>query len=134
MIHRVPPPLPNLHRARILVAEDEPVIALDVASAVEEAGGEVVGPAASVRQALLLVERDGVMAAILDVDLLDGNVGPVIEELMRRGIPVVIHSGGGLGPELLQRFPDVDVYNKPAPMRQLLGRVAGRLNHGRLDH
>jgi DNA-binding NtrC family response regulator len=129
MIHRVPPPSANLHRARVLVAEDEPVIALDLASAVEEAGGEVVGPAASVRQAMSLVCDDGLQAAILDFDLLDGNVGPVIEELMRRGIPAIVHSGGGLGRELRERFPDVDVYNKPAPVHLLMGRVAVRLNN-----
>jgi DNA-binding NtrC family response regulator len=127
MIHRVPPPLAKLHRARVLVAEDEPVIALDVAFAVEEAGGEVVGPAASVRQALSLVEGDGIQAAILDVDLLDGNVGPVIEELARRGIPTVIHSGAGVPAFLRDRFKDLAVYRKPTPPLVLVDHVAGRL-------
>ncbi len=118
-----------LRRARVLVAEDEPVIALDLASAVEEAGGCVVGPAASVKQALRLVANDGVCAAILDVDLLDGDVGPVIEELMRRAIPVIIHSGAGLPPTLLARFRNVEVHQKPTPAEVLISRLAGRLGH-----
>ena len=118
-----------LRRARVLVAEDEPVIAFDLASAVEEAGGCVVGPASSVQQALRLVAGDGVCAAILDVDLLDGDVGPVIEELARRSIPVLIHSGAGLPATLLARFRDVEVHRKPTPSDVLVSRLAGRLGH-----
>lgn len=119
----------TLRRARVLVAEDEPIIALDVASAVEEAGGCVVGPAASVRQALWLVANDGICAAILDVDLLDGDIGPVIEELTRRSIPVIIHSGAGLPTALLARFRNLEVHQKPTPAEILVSRVAGRLKH-----
>ncbi len=126
IIHHAPP---ALRRARVLVAEDEPVIALDLASAVEEAGGCVVGPAASVQQALRLVAADGICAAILDVDLLDGDVGPVIEELVRRSVPVIIHSGAGLPPTLLARFRDVEVHQKPTPAETLVRRLAGRLGH-----
>lgn len=129
MIHRVAPPLSSLHRARVLVAEDEPVIALDLASAVEEAGGEVVGPVASVRQALSLVDEDGIQAAIVDVDLLDGDIGPVIEELTRRGLPVIVHSGGGLPPELRDRFSEIEVYRKPTLASVLVNRIAGRIRH-----
>jgi len=117
----------DLQRARVLVAEDEPLIALDLAFAVEEAGGEVVGPAASVRQALSLVANDGIRAAILDVDLIDGNVGPVIEELTRRGVPVIIHSGAGLPASLLARFRQIEVHQKPTASNILVSRIAGRL-------
>ncbi len=111
----------------MLVAEDEPVIAMDVAWAVEEAGGCVLGPASSVRQALKLLSDNGVCAAILDVDLLDGDIGPVVEELMRRAVPVIIHSGAGLPPALLDRFQGVEVHRKPTPVDLLVRSVAGRL-------
>lgn len=129
MMQRHPLALADLRRARVLVADDEPIIALDVASAVEEAGGEVVGPASSVREALSFVLNDGVRAAILDVDLLDGHAGPVIEELARRGIPVVVHSGAGLPSALGERFRNVEVHRKPTLSSVLVGRVAERLHN-----
>ena len=62
-----------LKRALILVAEDEPFIALDVALAIEDAGGMVAGPAASVKEALALIESLPVVGAILDVNLADAT-------------------------------------------------------------
>jgi hypothetical protein len=58
-----------LDRAAILIAEDKPFIALDLAFAIEDAGGEVIGPAASVKDALLLLQHRVVTRAILDVNL-----------------------------------------------------------------
>ena len=67
--------------ARILIVEDEPFIAWDLAQAVESAGGIVIGPAATVVQALALVQASVLEAAILDVNLPDGHIGPVLETL-----------------------------------------------------
>ncbi len=60
----------------VLVVEDEQIIALDLAAAVEEAGCNVVGPVGMVREALALID-DNVGAAILDITLRDGDVVPV---------------------------------------------------------
>ncbi len=57
----------TLGSARVLVVEDEMLIALDLADVVETGGGKVVGPAASVKQALALVKEEVPDAAILDV-------------------------------------------------------------------
>ena len=58
-----------LHNHRILVAEDETLIALDIAYSVEEAGGTVIGPTARVSEALELLEKHEVTGAILDFNL-----------------------------------------------------------------
>jgi DNA-binding response OmpR family regulator len=58
-----------LNRQVIFIAEDEPYIALDLALAVEDADGLVVGPAASVEEALALLAAGPVDRAILDVNL-----------------------------------------------------------------
>lgn len=75
---------------RILVAEDDIVLAFDLAHSLEEAGGIVVGPARSLADAFELVrvtqELDG---AILDIDLNGEPVFPVAEALARRGTPFV---------------------------------------------
>ena len=104
-----------LKRALILVAEDEPFIALDVALAIEDAGGMVAGPAASVKEALALIESLPVVGAILDVNLADGDISPVAERLIAAGIPIIIQTGIGLPQKLLMRFPDLPFNMKPCP-------------------
>ena len=97
----------------MLVAEDEPFIALDVALAVEDAGGTVAGPAATVKEALALIASRQIVAAILDVNLADGDISPVAEALIDAGIPIILQTGIGLPPELAARFPDLVVHIKP---------------------
>ena len=65
-----------------MIVEDEPFIAFDLAMAVEEARGKVIGPAGSVREALMLIEQHLVQAAILDVNLSDRDVTPIAELLI----------------------------------------------------
>lgn len=102
-----------LNHALILVVEDEPFIALDVALAIEDAGGKVAGPAASVKEALALIDTMPIVAAILDVNLVDGDISPVAERLITAGIPVILQTGIGLPPKLVARFPDLPVNIKP---------------------
>ena len=112
-----------LNHALILVAEDETFIALDVALAIEDAGGKVVGPAASVKEALALIETLPIVAAILDVNLADGNITPVAERLIAAGVPVILQTGIGLPPELLARFPDLMVRIKPCRAATLVAQL-----------
>ena len=71
-----------LDRRRILIAEDEAFIAFELATAVENAGGQVVGPVASVSEGLRLLDREDVDAAILDVRLIDRDVTPIATLLL----------------------------------------------------
>jgi DNA-binding NarL/FixJ family response regulator len=110
--------------APILIVEDEPFIALELKASIEDAGGKVVGPVGSARAAMHLLETDVVAAAILDVELSDGNVMPVAEALAARGIPMVFQSGVQLPPDLSRQCPDVVFYKKPASMQLLLETLA----------
>ena len=114
-----------LNGAFILVAEDEPFIALDVALAIEDAGGHVVGPASSVTEALDLIDGRPIGGAILDVNLVDGDITPVAEAILRLGIPVILQSGIGLPPELAARFPAVVIHSKPCNPAKLVAQLAG---------
>src|SRR4051794_34025812 len=118
-----------LSRCKVLIVEDQLIVALDIQVAVEDANGEVVGPAATVREALELLRAEEVDAAILDANLPDGDITPVAEELIARGIPVVINTGVAL-PLGLKRHSDLPVFRKPtAPMcliRELAARCASR--------
>ena len=112
-----------LDHARILIAEDEPFIAFDIAHAVEDAGGEVAGPVGSVVEGLALLETTPVEAAILDVNLSDRDVTPIADYLRARDIPVVFHTGLGLPPELKARYPQQAVCRKPADPRRLVRAI-----------
>jgi DNA-binding response OmpR family regulator len=82
-------------RHRILVVEDEMLIAMVIEDAVHDSGGQVVGPAATLEKALKLVEEEEFDAAILDVTIRGGKVYPVAERLLKRGVPFVFASGYG---------------------------------------
>lgn len=65
-----------LNQVSVLIVEDEPFVALDLAAAVEEGRGKVIGPAGSVHEALALMQQYPVQAAVLDVNLSDRDVTP----------------------------------------------------------
>src|SRR3954451_21324378 len=79
----------GLKRRRVLVVEDEYLIAADLAASLEARGIEVAGPAGSVEEALTLLQcdRGHLDGAILDINLRDERVYPVAEVLRSRGAP-----------------------------------------------
>lgn len=80
---------------RILLAEDEYLIAEAMRRNLEKAGAIVVGPVASVVAALALVESEQIDGALLDVSLRDQKIFPVAEALAARGIPFLFTTGYG---------------------------------------
>jgi CheY-like chemotaxis protein len=115
-----------LHNAAVLIVEDEPFVALDLALSVEDAGGVVVGPAATIKEALALL-GEKLNAAILDVHLPDGDVGPVLHKLMALGLPVVVQTGGGLPPFLKEAYPHLLVLRKPNDSARLVAHLCERM-------
>ena len=113
-----------LNDALVLIAEDEAFIALDVTMAVHDAGGRVAGPAASVKQALALIGTMPIAAAILDVNLSDGDISLVAEALLAAGIPIIIQTGVGLPENLRARFPNLTVQIKPCTAAHLVAQLA----------
>jgi CheY-like chemotaxis protein len=78
---------------RILVAEDEALIALELERMLEEFGCDVVGPLASVDKVLEQAERGGLDGAILDVNLRGQRIFEILPTLQRLGLRVIITSG-----------------------------------------
>jgi len=76
----------------ILVVEDEPLIALHVSSALEQAGGQITSTSL-LRNAMLLAEHGDLSAAVIDHVLGDGDSSLLCKLLTERDIPFVIHSG-----------------------------------------
>ncbi len=78
---------------RVLIVEDEMMIAVDIEDTLKALGCDVVGPIASVKKALAVATEENFDAAILDVTLRGELIFPVAERLVQRGIPFVLASG-----------------------------------------
>jgi len=77
---------------RVLIAEDEFLIALDLESAFQDAGAQAVGPVRTLADALAL-PLDSFDAAVLDLELEDGFCYPFALKLLEAGIPFVLATG-----------------------------------------
>jgi DNA-binding response OmpR family regulator len=108
---------------RILVVEDDIPVAALLAEILESVGWQVVGPVAQLALALDAAAREGVDAAVLDVDLGGRTVYPVAEVLDARRVPFVFVTACGreaLPPVFCGR-PHL---GKPFAPAQLIGAVA----------
>ena len=80
--------------SRVLILEDDPFIALDLQSMLEDEGYDVMGPVASARQALDLIARDGKPdCALLDFFVSGGTTVDVAREFETRGVPFMFLTG-----------------------------------------
>lgn len=80
-------------RCKVLVVEDEPLIALDIESMLEWLGCDMVGPVARLSDALKIVETEAFDCAILDINVRGGYITPVAEILLDRHVPVLLSTG-----------------------------------------
>ena len=97
---------------RILVVEDEAVIAIMIEDMLVDLGCEVVGPAGSVAEAIRLAESEPLSGAFLDVNLGGASIYPVADLLSARRIPFVFVSGYGAG-AIAARFAGTPILSKP---------------------
>lgn len=79
---------------RVLVVEDEPLIAMLLEDFVDMLGHAVVGPVDTASEGVRLVEAGALDFAIIDVNLRDGPSWPVADALKARGLPFVVATGG----------------------------------------
>lgn len=104
---------PDTDRLRLLVVEDEYVPALYLSDVLEELGAEVLGPVATVNDALRLMEQaPEIDAAILHVDLGGEAVFPLADALLARHVPFAFASGYD-AERMPPRFRGIDVCRKP---------------------
>ncbi len=79
--------------SRFLILDDEPLITTMLAEWLEQQGHDVAGLAHTATEALDLVERTHIEAAILDIQLRDGSAYAVASELRQRHIPFLFATG-----------------------------------------
>ena len=103
---------------RILIVEDEPMIAMLVEDFLAELGWNVAGLAGSLDTALAMARDADIDAAILDVNLKGKDSFAVADILAGRNIPFVFASGYGAS-GISDRFRGVPVLTKPFPRDEL---------------
>jgi DNA-binding NtrC family response regulator len=97
---------------RVLLVEDNTLIALDLEEILKGYGCRVVGPSMTVREALEVLDREEVDIAVVDYLLEDGEAAPLARALDVKGIPYAICTGAG-GAELCTRYPNTPILGKP---------------------
>ena len=124
----VPNPRMPLHGLRILVVEDQILIAMDLQATLEEHGATVIGPFARLDVAMEAVSsRLELDAAILDVDLGDHAIFPLADRLWEQGVPFVFHTGHADLDSLRARYDDITVMLKPTLPEEIAHRVSNAL-------
>lgn len=116
-----------LRGRRILIVEDELVIAMELEALLTGLGCQVLGPVPTVGKALRALEGDRPDAAVLDVNLQGERVTPVAEALQKQAVPFVLVTGYGverLDEPALQKAPRL---SKPVDGKQLARALAGVL-------
>ncbi|MGV4791774.1 response regulator [Rhizobium sp. F40D2] len=116
---------------RVLVVEDEFMLAEDLSQELTDAGAIVIGPAQSLTRAVeLLAASDVLDAAVLDVNLHGEPVYPVADTLLKRHIPFVFTTG--YDPSVLPvRFKSVACCAKPVDITKLLEAVQSAIEISR---
>ena len=100
-------PPDDLTGRRILVVEDDILIAMLIEEILQDLGCVVVGPVATLNEALRLAGDAALDAAVLDVTIRGGQIYPAAEQLLTRGIPFILASGYGdwALPEAFRNMP-----------------------------
>ena len=112
---------------RVLVVEDESLVAMLLETILEDMGCLPVGPASSVDEGLALATDEHLDAALLDVNVAGRHVFPIAEVLKARGVPFVFSTGYGEGglPDEWRGHATVQKPFTDAAIRQALMKTLG---------
>jgi CheY-like chemotaxis protein len=118
----------TLTGAKVLIVEDEALVALELTLALRDLGCIVLGPAADSTQARALLQRQQPDAVLLDLGLRDGFALALVEAITTAGTPYVLATGYDCE-QLEPALRHAPRLNKPygqKELRQTLLRVLGR--------
>ena len=111
---------------KILVVDDEALIAFEVAHAIQDLGYQVVGPALRLQEAVKVAQKEDFDAACLDVNLGRGETSePIVRVLKDRGIPYLFVSAYSVT-QIDFAEPDDKVVSKPISVTAL-GKVLTKI-------
>ncbi len=113
----------SLSACRILVVEDEYLLAAELAQELANAGADVLGPVPTIEQALAVLSDTMPHGAILDVNLSGVPVFPLADTLIKRGVSLVFTTGYDAD-TLPDRFADVPICGKPINIALVKATIA----------
>ena len=111
---------------KILVVEDEPLVAMLLEEILADLGYSVVGPAATLEEGLTIATSEAFDGAILDVNLNGARSFPIADILTSRSVPHFFATGFGSAEAVVRR--GVEVVKKPFredTIAKVLKRVVG---------
>ena len=108
---------------RVLLVEDEVIVAWLLEDMLSDLGCSVVGPAASVKQALVMIDAGGIDVAMLDVNLNGEMSYPIADALAARSVPFVFSTGYHKD-RLLERYRTFPALQKPFHASELAAILA----------
>lgn len=112
---------------RLLIIEDEPLVAMDMAAQLTNAGADIVGPAGNIAAALQLIADEDFDAALLDANLGGQPVDDIAAALTRKNVPFAFVSGYGRE-SLPKSFATAELMSKPFEPKRLLSVAVGLLD------
>jgi DNA-binding response OmpR family regulator len=116
---------------RILVVEDEAMVAMYLEAVLDDMGIQVVGPAPTIEDGLRLLDGGRIDAALVDVNLGNGGQGYAIAEVLAaRDIPFAFVTGYGAG-ALQGRYTDQAILHKPFRAHDIEDVVRALLSRAR---
>lgn len=113
----------NATALRVLIVEDEPIIAIALEDMVGDLGHHVAASVASLDEGLRAAAAGGFDIALLDLNLGGERSTPIAEWLQVHGVPFVFATGYGSS-DLTAAFPDVPLIAKPYAPRTLADALA----------
>ena len=116
---------------RVLVAEDDCIIALDLELLLRNAGAEVFGPVKTTAAVVALAKTAPLSCAVLDVNLGSDLVFPAAHFLRERDIKTIFCTGYGDPESLSKDWPDAQVLVKPVQSQHLIRAVKRAHQHVR---
>jgi CheY-like chemotaxis protein len=120
----------RLAARRVLVVEDDILIAMDIEQLLRDAGCTIVGPVSRVAEALELLQQNRIDAALLDINLGSEQVFPVADVLDDSGIPFVLITGHTMRP-VPARHKERPIVTKPYRPNRVLAALVSALGSNR---
>ena len=118
----------NLPGKRVLVVEDNPMLAYDLRDIMSERGAEIIGPALDLSTGLQLARENQLDGALLDVDLGGELVWPLARELQEHTVPFIFISADCKDSDLPQDFRQYRCLDKPARSADILQTISGLMS------
>ncbi len=118
-----------LRGVRVLVVEDDVLLAMDLRETLADAGAIVVDVCQTLNEGMARANVEDFAIAVLDFSLGSETVSPLARRLVRRGLPFILYTGKSRSEPSLAEWSDQQIVKKPAPIPVLLSALRDALSH-----